>query len=561
MSDTSFLSSRPASAAQQNIANRTGLTEGNDSIKVGSNGNHPNFGNGYKMQIAGEITTERPPYDKEKFEARGEILDAVSAHLQEAAQDKLTRPLIEIVGVTWIGKTWMLKHLEEKYKSANNARVGNRPTISVYFDLQEVKQLDPSEADTYRWYTRFLERFIPAIQSASGDTGPHELEILKARKSDWPLPPDELQKVLNSLKDWFVALRLRYFPLLLLDSLEQLDAALLAWLEYEILLPFVEGKQALIITAGRQQVKWREYEIRFFSDLIRLGALEEWGTLKDKGVPEWIHERYALGHPGLAAILRQKFESAKGGIDGIHALDGTANEQDGVGPILEETINKIVLNDVPTQNIPGKQMNLRAMLWTIAVLRIFSPEVLKAMVDTFGPDLYRNKSYVFFRQASFDLVGCHMAAWRAGINDYRVEPLVRRILANAVRIVNGSDAYLERHQAAEEWYRTALRNAPSTASHKLPELLYHYCARVKLLAPNELSGKAISETRELLYDPALAISQGEVDTLIQRFTNRDDDDLKELHQDMLDVVGNETYQEIVNAFKQALPTAELVAAI
>jgi hypothetical protein len=549
-------SARQQEAAQEKNSNTTGLTNGSNLNKVGSNGNHQNLENGYTKQMAIGIDKQRPPYDKEKFEARGEILDAVNAHLQEAAQDKPSRPLIEIVGVTWIGKTWLLKHLEENYKRESNERVGNRPTISIYFDLQDVAQLDPSEADTYRWYTRFLERFVPVIERASGDIRPKELEILKERKSDWPLPPDELQKVLNSLRNWFAALRRGYFPILLLDSLEQIDAALLAWLEYEILVPFVEGKQALIITAGRQQVKWREYEIRFYSDLIRLGVLEEWGTRGDKGVPKWIHERYALGHPGLAAKLSQAFQTTEGGLDGIRALNGTPDEQTKVGRILEETINEIVLNDVPTQNIPGRQMDLRAILWTIAVLRKFSPEILNAMVDRFGPDLYRGKSYVFFRQASFDLVDCHVAAWRAGINDYRVEPLVRRILANAVRIANGPEAYLERHQAAEEWYRTALQNAPSTASHKLPELLYHYCARVKALEPNALSEKAVSETQALLHDPALAISQGEVDTLKQRFTNKDDDDLEELRRDMLALVGERTYQKILDVLQEFSPVPE-----
>ena len=560
MSDTSFLSPRLASVTHQDIANRTGLTDSIDSIKVDSNGNHQNFENGHKQQMANGIEQTRPPYDKEKFEARDDVLVKVNAHLEKAAKGELARPLIEVVGVTWIGKTWLLKHIEENYKRENNKHVGSRPTIAIYFDFESEKlaQREPTEAETYRWYTRFLKSFVPAIERASGDSAPKALEILSERKSDEPLPPDELQGALNALKRWFVDLRRTYFPILLLDSLEKIDSALLAWLEYDILVPFVEGNQALIVTAGRQQVKWREYEIRFYSDLIRLGALEEWGALGAKGIPKWIHERYALGHPGLAAKLYEKFQAAPDGLDGVRALDGTPDEPKIVGPILQEKINEIVLNDVPATDDPGKQMNLQAVLWTISILRIFSPEILKAMVDAFGPDEYRGKSYMFFRQAAFNLIGAQIAAWRAGLNDYRVEPLVRRIMANAVRIVDGREEYLERHKTAEEWYRVALWGARSAASNKLPELLYHYCVRAKAENPNVLEEQAITEIRALADALGLHESRGEVDTLIQRLTNKDDEDLQELHRDMLEVVGAETYQEVLNVLQETLSNDERV---
>lgn len=558
MSDTSFLSSRLASVTHQDIANRTGLPDSNNSTKVSSNGNHQNFGNGYKQQMANGIEQAHPPYDKEKFEARDDVLVEVSAHLEKAAKGELTRPLIEIVGVTWIGKTWLLKHIEEIYKRGNNKRVGSRPTIAIYFDLEGVTPLGPSEAETYRWHTRFLKSFVPAIEGASGDRAPQELEVLQRQKPDASLSPDELQGALNALKRWFVDLRRKYFPILLLDTLEKIDSTFLAWLEYEILVPFVEGNQALIVTAGRQQVKWREYEIRFFSDPIPLGALKEWGTLGDKGVPKWIHERYALGHPGLAAKLYEKFQAAPDGLDGVRALDGTPDEPKIVGPILQEKINEIVLNDVPATDDPGKQMNLRDILWTISVLRIFSPEILQAVVDNFGPDEYRGKSYMFFRQAAFNLIGRHIAAWRAGISDYRVEPLVRRIMANAVLRSDGRDEFLKMHEIAKDWYRTTLWSAPSTAPYRLPELLYHYCARVKLTDPDNLSEKALSKTRALIEDSGLGISPNDLDKLIQQFTNQDDADLKELRQDMVEVVGEETYQGIVNVFRQALPAPEPV---
>lgn len=547
MSDTSFLSSRLASVTHQDIANRTGLTDSNDSIKVGSNGNHQNYENGHKQQMANGIGQERPPYNKEKFEARGKLLDAVKAHLKAASKGELTRPLIEVVGVTWIGKTWLLKHIEENYKRASNERVDGRPTITIYFDLEAVAELEPPKVETYLWYTRFLELIVSAIERASNDTPPKELEILRDRKSDWPLTPDELHRALNSLKRWFVELRHKYFPILLLDSLEKIASTLLAWVESEILLPLVKDNQALVITAGRQPVKWREYEIRFFSDLIRLGALEALGTLGDKGIPKWIHERYALGHPGLAAILYKELQAAP-------------DEQEVVRTILKEKINEIVLNDVPALDKPGEEMNLQAILWTISVLRIFHPEILKTMVDRFGPDEYRGKSYMFFRQAAFNLVGAHIGAWRAGINDYRVEPLVRRIMANAVLLVDGRDKFLERHATAEEWYRAALASAPSTSPNKLPELLYHYCAIVKVREPEVLSEKAISETRTLLADRDLSVSQNDLDTLWQRFTNHDDD-LKVLQEDMEHVVGKETYQELVNIFREPLPAPEHVLAM
>jgi len=562
MSNAFFSLSRLALAGQTKHPDRTAsLTGNNGSGKVGSVGNHQNFENGYPIQMASEISAGRPPYDKAKFEARAEVLAVVRRHLESAAKQELTRPLIEIVGVTWIGKTWLLKHVEENYKRGSNQHVGKRSTFTLYFDLEDVTLLEPSEAEIFQWFTRFLRAFIPTLERASGTTRPNELEILRQKESGLPLDPVELQQALISLKSWFVELRRKYFPILVLDSLEKIDASLLAWLEYEILVPFVKDNQALIITAGRHPVKWREPEIRFYSDFIRLGALEEWGTLGDQGVPKWIHERYALGHAGLAAKLYELLQPQRDRIKQVDAFDGTAIQQGIVESYLKEGIEKIVLNDVPGEDKPGKQMNLRGILWTISVLRIFGPETLKMMVDTFGPAEYHDKSYMFFRQVGFNLVGNHIAAWRAGLSDYRVEPLVRRIMANALQILDGAGEFSRRHETAEQGYRDALWDAPSTAPFKLPELLYHYCARMKLLEPDELSEKAIVETNALVEALALAESKSELDTLVQRLKNQDDADLKELRCDMIKIVGTETYQAIVNVFQQALTASEPVPAM
>ncbi len=517
-----------------------------------------NCKNGKQPMVSGipEITTVRPVYDKTKFEARKSILDTLRVCLQDAAAHKLTRPLIEIVGVTWIGKTWLLKEIEERYKKERTIKVGNRLTFASYFDLESVEQKAISESDAFGWYTRFLHSFVPVLEEASGEKRPSALYILQDKQSDLPFDPDELQSVATSLKKWFTDLRERYFPILLLDSTEKIDAPLLAWLEREILVPFVEGEQSLVITAGRQPIKWREPEIRFYSDLIRLGPLEEWGK---KDIPDWVHKEYAFGHAGFAAKLYESFQDPRIGLERARNFAREDKEfKDKVRTLLREGISKIVLFEVPDQDIPREQMNLQALLWTISILRIFNPEILQAMVDKFGPETYQGKSYMFFRQAAFNLIGSHIAAWRAGLNDYRVEPLVRRILANAVRIVDGQDEYLKRHKEAEEWYCNSLS---STISNKLPEFLYHYSVRIKQLQPDTLPKNVVAETRALISRQRLREMPTEVDTLIQRLTNQDDDDLKELRQDMLDVVGKETYQELVEVFKETLPTPDLVPAM
>lgn len=502
-----------------------------------------------------EITTERPTYDSTKFEARAATLDKIHTRLQKAATRQMTSPLIEIVGVTWIGKTWLLNEIRARYTKERNYKIENRFTCAALFDLETVEQESAAEIDIYAWYTNFLRRFVPILEQASGEASPPALGIL-AKEDRLPLDPDELNQVLDSLKQWFANLRQRYFPILLLDSTEKVDTPLLAWLEREILVPFVDGNQALAVTAGRQPIKWREPEIRFYYDLIHLGPLEEWGKRK---IPKWIHQEYALGHAGLAAKLYEAFDDPRIGLERAKnfAREDTAF-QDKIRTLLGEAISKIVLFQVPDRDIPREQMNLQALLWTISVLRIFNPEILQTMVNRFGPETYHGKSYMFFRQAAFNLIGAQIAAWRAGINDYRVEPLIRRIMANAVRIVDGKEQYLERHKTAEEWYRVALERAPSTAPNKLPELLYHVCMQVKVNEPEELSEIALSETRAILD---LGISQNDLDTLFQRFTNQDDADLKELRKDMVEVIGDETYQEIVTALGQALRAAELVPAV
>ncbi len=531
-----------------------GLTDDQELRQWGSNGNDQISKNGNRNHMASGMNEQRLPYDKEKYEARG-IEQRVRAHMEDAANQQLKRPVLEIVGVTWIGKTWLLKHFEANFRKDRGQKVGERSSIVIYLDLELLAEQEPSEAQTFRWYTRFLQALISALILASGDESPKELDAARERTLDLPLDPVELRSVLSSLKRWFAELRERYFPILLLDALEKIDASLLAWVERELLVPFVEGNRALIITAGRHPVKWREPEIRFYSDLLRLGALEVFGTKK---IPAWIHERYALGHVGLGVKLYDAFQQVEGGIESIRVLEDTAKEQRIVGPILKEGIKKIVLHDVPAQDERGKHMNLQGLLWTLSILRIFNPEILKGMVDAFGPDTYRGKSYMFFRQAAFNLIGSHVAAWRAGLNDYRVEPLIRRIMANAVRIVDGQDEYLKRHKAAEEWYCSTM----SSAIYKqMPEFLYHYSVRVHDLEPDTLRQRVLAETRALIAKQRLEDTPTELDALIHRLTNQDDDDLKELSQDMLGVVGERTYQQILKVLQETIPTGDLVPAM
>ncbi len=551
-------SARPRNAPKLAPQNGSGLTEKNDSLKLHNAGNQQNGKNGHKEPMASKINAERPLYVKEKFEARTAILDRVRDYLQAAAGQKLACTLIEIVGVTWIGKTWLLRHIEEYYKRESERRVGERLTIAIYVDLEKVAQPESSEQEAFQWFTRFLRLFISALESASDVKRPNELRTLPRQESALPLDPIELQTALSALSNWFVEIRSRYFPILILDALEKIDASLLAWVEREILIPFNAKNQTLIITAGRAPVKWREPEFRFYSDLIRLGALEEWGKLGDKGVPAWIHERYALGHAGLGAKLYEAFLSSDYGFENIRALSKTPQEHNVVGPILKKGIDEIVLNDIPAQDIPRQQMNLRALLWAICVLRIFSPETLKVMVEAFGPAEYRDKSYLFFRQAGFYLIGSNVAAWRPGLGDYRVEPLVRRIMSNALRITDGCKEYVERHQTAEKWYREALFEAPSAAPSKLPEALYHFCVQIQLREPAVLSEKTTSEIRAWIELLDLDNSPDDVDKLIHRFKNdAKDGDLEELRRDMIGIVGKETFAKIIEILQEILSPAEL----
>ncbi len=552
MNNAPFFSARPDRAAQAGSQDTTQLTRETSETTFGSNGNRQNSKNGNEMQMAGQKlkVTLRHPYSPQEFEARGNALDETRLRLEKARANDLTRPLIEIVGVTGIGKTWLLNEIRERYQESKQT-VGVRPARIVYFDFEQVKQENVTDREMYEWFTRFLESFVPKLEEGFGAKPAAVTKFLRTHKLDPldPLDPDELQEILMLLKQWFTELRNGFFPILLLDSVEEIDAALLAWVEREILVPFVQGNQALVITAGRHAVKWREPEIRFYSDLIHLGPLEEWGK---KAIPEWIHEHYSFGHPGLAWRLYKDFQSSEIGLEKVKNLyQEPERETEIVGPILNEAIAEIVLRDVPNQDVPREHMNLQGLLRTISVLRIFNPELTQAMVAQFGPKEYRNKSYMFFRQAAFDLVGSHIAAWRAGLNDYRVEPLVRRIMANALRIRNGQIEFLKRHHAAEEWYRKALSDAPSTAPNKMPELLYHYCVRIKSEKPDSLRERATNESQALVKE--FNLSENDVNTLLQRLTDESDQDLQELRQDMLEVVDPETFQEMMNVVHEALP--------
>ena len=234
----------------------------------------------------------------------------------------ITQPVLHLWGLRGAGKSWLLNHLQVRYRFAPGKGIEKDGTLCLLADFHAV-ELRFSTWEPIR-ITRLLESFVGQIEDQLGEklqeVAGGELAELKAEQQK--LREAGGKREASSLTDRFVGLIVRlsrrYVPLLLFDTVEKLDEDSFFWLESHLIEPIVRTNGVIAVVAGRKEIpRWREFGVRQrlvvweFASFSREGTAEQLAKCGYGHLGDLVHS-LSSGHPYVNQVLGEALDRLAG---------------------------------------------------------------------------------------------------------------------------------------------------------------------------------------------------------------------------------------------------------
>ncbi|MEA3396459.1 MAG: hypothetical protein U9R05_03255 [Chloroflexota bacterium] len=427
------------------------------------------------------------PYCPEEFVNRAEELALIRKSIEQIGEGQaIDQPIVHFYGAPRIGKTWLLRHLAEQYKSPIPPSLP--PTIVILVDCQTIA----GAAD---------------VQSA----------LLQACKVE--IEEASEAQDLPTLVEVFKTLATQAVFLFLLDTAEVLQDKDFGWLETKILEPLVLTGRALIVVAGRAKApRWRHFEmkrrvrywtIRPFDLGMTVKQLRKIGLVTSAAK---IYS-YTHGHPYASRRLAEIPDPQK-----------KAKVLQALEPVEAELL----------RHVPPDRSDL---VRRIAVLRHFNIGTLRAFLSRLMGTVYAKKSDAFYT----DLLGEGLGNpdwlfWDQQSRSYVFAPAVRHVLLARLRLADPW-LYQESHSAALNLYeRWWIDIYPQNSVRFLLEAIYHRTAiwelaeqdpeqlirelddllKQRLTKSNFSTSQAVELEHTLREDQELQLPQAVLEWLLER---------------------------------------------
>lgn len=529
------------SAIRTDALSKTFAPNGNGS----GGGEHVNFS---PAPSAPPGHSGRLKFEPNLFQGRFDERERMTEKIKELMRPPIARPLVEIVGPLALGKSWLLKFLKNEYTMAAAKKTEPAETFTSLIDFSDLETLRDSEFD----WSHHLLRLLVTELHAEGFTHTFRHTQVNESNPQFPLDPYQRAETVKELTQWIENLAHEQIPVLLFDSLEVVPPSFFEWLEEELIEPLVRSRRVLVVVAGRYPRVWREPETSQRRDQWILNELEQtvWAAQPanqaGEPIPQWVHERYAYGYPGMALELyRHLVTHGEEKLAEIEkATRNSLEERELVRDSIWQTINQVVLEDMDRE--------LRELIADVATQRMFNPDLLQAFTKKFGVSETRAKTFPYFRHKVRELIYANVAKFSIALNDYMIHPPIRRAVAECVRLTQGPESFRARHQFAFDYYHNRLLQAPSmTAEWCVPEILYHRSEMAELEKPNSAAAQVLGKFDELLKSTLQNIALNKLEIRMSRATSREreDADLVELHRDLIWRVGETHYDELVRRLR------------
>lgn len=464
-------------------------------------------------------------YNHEEFTNRDKEKEWLAEKIRQAQNGiSIHQPLVNLWGVSGIGKTWLLKEIAYLYQfNPEAATLAEKPTCSAYFDFEDRDDLTITEVllDLTQQFTAVLPE-----------------DFLKRQASPEITTTDEIDSFVGALQQ----LAQKVVPILLFDTTEKLSEEFWLLFEQKVLEPLLATNQILVIIAGRQRTpRWRRVEVRrraASSAESRVVAFKDEDIQKQLAkinisVPlELADQLFILsgGSPFLAqqiaVFLQQQTDKELGVADVTRHKKQLRN-------ILDE-YKAYVLKD-----IKENRDELLSYLEALSVLRFYRTEALRYMIQ--ANHLMANQPtdvqlLTILRELSSMT---EVVWWEDSKNGYITAPVLRRIINQLWRMEDGETQFIDRHQQALDLYWSWVDQYPENRAIYLVEICYHQASMDQVEHPGAASLTDLEKVVEMA-------KRLELDKRVIVFEKLGRDE--ELQQ----ILTPESYQELIDEIEKTL---------
>ena len=374
-------------------------------------------------------------YSPEEFANRQTYISLVEENVQRG------NGLLNLFGVTGIGKSWLLQHLHHLYQHRENLPV-------LFLDCAQLPSQDRQQA--------ILQEFSSQL-AAQGSTGEEALsaQALVARLGELPGA---------------------HTILFLIDATERLEVDtetgrdLAAWLQEELIWATHQRTRAVSVLAGREPFYWTLYRLREAASTEELApfTMDDIGELltalgDEQSLAKFIY-RETHGYPYGVRVL---IEALKNG-----DLDTLENRQ-----AVAEIIRRDVIHTRLGAEFPAEQReDLEQILFIASILHRLDAVTLGDFAQRLAaagerlPAASQDKG--FYINAVLAFKDAQLVRWDADNRTDTVEETARQILTTNL-LVREPRQYRKWQSLAADMYKDWMDKYPANFDVWLTEWLYH----------------------------------------------------------------------------------------
>lgn len=477
---------------------------------------------------------ELPPkmeFNHEKFVNRQTELELLAAKINQAKLGlNVQQPLVNLWGISGIGKTWLLKYMEYTHSYGLSEMIpGEKPVCAVYFDFE--RGADWEITAVLRELAEKFQNKLPEPFSTE------QLWTEIANDGD----ADLFVKTLKQLAQNVV-------PFLLLDTTEKLPTEFWTTLEQDVLEPLLTTNQIIVVIAGRRRTpRWRRVEVRRRAAPSADCQVE---AFKETDIQKQLSKIDIAVSDALAAQL---FALSGGNPQLIYQISDFIQRQTERTPeladvdIYQNQLREILTNyktNVLSDIGEAREQKL-AQLEALSVLRFYRTEALRYMlhVNQLKPSQPADVQLLSILRQLDETT--EIVWWEDSKNGYITAPVLRKVINQLWRLED-EKLFIARHQRALDLYWQWVEQYPENRPIYLVEICYHQASIDQAQKP----GVSALSNLEKILETAQRL---EVDKrLILPEKLKKDDELQQL-------LSPATFQELIEQIEAIMQTEPVAA--
>lgn len=433
-------------------------------------------------------------YDPDKFIARARQpeLDTISKSVRQSLRgERIEWPVVNFWGVTGIGKSWLLRHVDHLYKRSHT-KLDGTVVLLLEFNADESFEL-----------STITKKLIASLEPQI----PIELRNSNA----------EIQKGLSEAQNGnhhalihvlMACVANKITPLILFDNTEVVSSEAWETIEKELMEPLVLNGRILFVIAGRSNIpRWRRFEVRRRVQDPQETHLKPFS--KDS-VEKLLHDRaynvpvdtifpLTAGNPRLVDELgRELLKISLGSI-----VDSRFIQQH--NEIIIAILQQYKLDLL--KNIPE---TLHHYLCAVMPLRAYRMEALRFMLHKVNANKYQEWANGDYLRVLRELDQTEIVWWNRERRAYTTDPVARRIINQHMQL-DDQDTFIQWHHNAFALYLEWANQHKATSEEYILEAWFHL-ANIWQVQPNtpelEIEFKQTVEIAKLLtVDRKLVIQE------------------------------------------------------